>query len=166
MKTSRSTAIRTGALTYKGRPCPHGHDGTRYTRNMQCRQCQIALNATNRKNRAAAKRLALAPIKEAKRLISAQRATDHVSLAAMRRDVHTMRYLMYVQSCCCAYCGEWDTQLHLDYITPTSLGGAYGKANVQLLCKTHRIGKRDSGMGDEAYRRHINIPACTPWDAL
>lgn len=33
------------AETYIGKPCPHGHNGTRYRSNMACVECAKAMQA-------------------------------------------------------------------------------------------------------------------------
>jgi hypothetical protein len=38
-----------GEVTYMGRPCIHGHDGKRYTRNGDCCLCRNIKNLQNRK---------------------------------------------------------------------------------------------------------------------
>lgn len=39
-KQARLEALRSGAQRYQGPPCPHGHDGERYTQSMSCVTCQ------------------------------------------------------------------------------------------------------------------------------
>jgi hypothetical protein len=45
-------AIESGSKTYIGKPCIHGHDGKRYTRNSDCIRCRnIAKNVYDRNKR-------------------------------------------------------------------------------------------------------------------
>ena len=39
--TPMQEAISNGEKTYKGKPCPHGHDGTRYVSGSHCVQCKL-----------------------------------------------------------------------------------------------------------------------------
>lgn len=39
---TREQAMARGLPTYKGRPCKHGHDGTRYVTSCDCVQCAKA----------------------------------------------------------------------------------------------------------------------------
>lgn len=41
-RASRAQARITGARTYQGQDCDHGHGGTRYTSNGTCVQCAVA----------------------------------------------------------------------------------------------------------------------------
>lgn len=39
VRDSRRTALEAGALTYRGKPCPRGHDGVRYAKVGSCIEC-------------------------------------------------------------------------------------------------------------------------------
>lgn len=39
---ARKEALESGAITYQGAPCAHGHSGIRYTANRLCVSCAKA----------------------------------------------------------------------------------------------------------------------------
>lgn len=41
---ARKQALATGAKSYVGKPCPHGHDGTRYAISGCCIECVQAMS--------------------------------------------------------------------------------------------------------------------------
>lgn len=43
---ARQAAIHGGALTYQGKPCPHGHAGVRYTRGGGCVECHAIISSS------------------------------------------------------------------------------------------------------------------------
>ena len=42
---ARKDALASGSLTYQGKPCAHGHNGTRYAANRLCVDCAKANRA-------------------------------------------------------------------------------------------------------------------------
>lgn len=69
--------------------------------------------------------------------------------------------LLALQGGGCAYCGD-SSDLHLDHIEPVNRGGRHEIGNLQWLCATHNMGKRDKP--DAEYRAIIGITSLTPWD--
>lgn len=69
--------------------------------------------------------------------------------------------LSFLQSGCCAYCG--DPIEHLDHKEPIALGGRHIASNLQWLCAFHNMNKRVTH--DSDYRATHGIPRLTPWDA-
>ena len=167
----RTEALANGSLTYLGKPCVHGHDGTRYASCRACVACQEASrkpdrnkaqywrkwDAANREKRYAAVRAWASrnPEKlEGYWLTSRQSRRAREAAAPGEFTVDQAQALLVEQGGCCAYCRA-DVRLSLDHKTPLSRGGSNGIENLQWLCISCNSRKRTRT--DEEYRALAGI---------
>lgn len=168
----RTKALEQGLLTYVGKPCRHGHDGTRYSRCRSCVSCQEASrkpdrnkaeywrkwDAQNPEKRYAAVRswVSKNPEKVAGYWqVGRQARRARESDAPGEFTAEEIGQLLAQQGGCCAYC-EAEDRLSLDHKTPLSRGGSNWVENLQWLCVSCNSKKRTRT--DEEYRALAGIP--------
>lgn len=168
----RTKALEQGLLTYVGKPCRHGHDGTRYSSCRACVACQEASRKPGRNKpeywrkwdaKNPAKRYSLVrtwmannPAKvKGYRKVGGQVRRARKNNAPGGFTTEETDLLLAQQDYRCAYCSA-EHRLSLDHKTPLSRGGSNWIENLQWLCVSCNSKKRTRT--DEEYRALVGIP--------
>lgn len=163
LKASRQTAIANGDKTYVGRPCPYGHDGTRYTSRGECVACAAAYACSKEKkeydaiygkknrerikiqhreyyDRTAPERLASvrkwnAANPEKRRTIANNyKARRRVQEGVGDSTPEIHKWKMAAPKVC-YWCGiKCPKKYHIDHYEPLSKGGKHVVANLVIAC--------------------------------
>jgi len=179
---NHTAAASAGRATYQGKPCIHGHSGTRYIGHRGCVDCarqkaakrrevgtaQAGSRAWDKRNpelRYTYTKAWKARHPERARLLS--RAHWHLrrarKIAAEGSCTREELYdLLERQGGRCAYCGT-EHGLTVDHKTPLSRGGSNFIVNIQWLCGSDNSRKKDRT--DAEYRQLVGLPEKTEWDA-
>jgi 5-methylcytosine-specific restriction endonuclease McrA len=162
----RSEALALGQPTYLGKPCVHGHDGTRYSSCRMCVGCVSARRGNRVSNTAywkkwdkanPEKRYASVRAWKAKNperakelsFIGWQARRSRKASAIGSFTLEQVEALFVAQGGCCAYCQATEN-FSLDHKTPLSRGGSNSVENLQWLCVSCNSRKRTRT--DEEYR--------------
>lgn len=150
----KRAAAKNGERYYVGQPCPHGHEGKRWTHNGACFDCtNIAANdhakRTNYKHRRAYE--ARHPERYRTSIANAKARRKGAKGSHSASDI---RNIMAMQNGKCAYC-RLDVRkiYHLDHINPIALGGTNYRSNLQILCPKCNLKKSASDPIDFARKR-------------
>lgn len=162
----RSEALLLGEPTYLGKPCVHGHDGTRYSSCRMCVGCVSARKGNRTSNRTYWKKWDQEnPEKRYASVRAWQSRNPEKAKELSVKGWHVRRSrkanapgsftseeveaLLATQGGCCAYCRTTD-KLSLDHKTPLSRGGSNWIENLQWLCISCNSRKRTRT--DDEYR--------------
>ena len=141
--------------TYLGKPCKHGHDGTRYKSNSICVKCHkkyahVCKNwiEKNKERHLSNSQEWYKNHKEQKR----QKQKDWNKANPDKLRVHyqnrksrvgnqrinekDIKFIFSLQKGCCAICRTTLDSYEIDHIKPLSLGGKHEKDNIQILCRS------------------------------
>jgi 5-methylcytosine-specific restriction endonuclease McrA len=163
--SARQTAIASGALTYIGRPCASGHDGTRYTKHGSCLQCAAAQASSEAKKaydaaylernrarilersrayhaadpaRAARQAKAWAQKNPEKRRAIADNY-KHRRRAQEDVGMSSVEYMLWkkAQPKVCHWCGvKCEKRFEVDHYVALSKGGAHVASNLVIACRS------------------------------
>ncbi|WP_430229660.1 HNH endonuclease [Paraburkholderia tropica] len=168
--SARQTAFSTGSKTYIGSPCPHGHNGLRYTAGGGCVECAaIYMRSDERKAYDAAyvqRNLARILVRSreyhrrnpervaARAREWAARNPEKIKAIKMankakRRAIEkvgdpTSVIFAWMQEApkVCHWCGvKCKTKYHVDHYKPLSKGGRHEVSNLVIACPTCNLRK-------------------------
>lgn len=140
--------------TYSGKPCKHGHDGTRYKSNNICVQCHkryhyVVKNWTqqNKEHKSQVGKIWYENNKERKRnaqriwnLNNKDKIRTHYQnrksrVGGQKISSSDVRKILVLQKGCCAVCKTVLDSYEIDHVVPLALGGKHEFSNLQMLCQ-------------------------------
>lgn len=151
----KRAAAAAGEKYYQGNPCPHGHDGTRWTHNGGCVECSIERSRAYHKTPEGKAYLASwreANWESVRAHIAAMKASRRA--AEGKFTAEDVRRLLAEQGSQCAICGVGvAASYHVDHIVPLARGGTNWPDNIQVLCPPCNLSKGAKTMAEFlAYR--------------
>jgi len=170
LKASRQAAFVSGAKTYTGRPCPKGHDGTRYTSGGVCVECAAIRAASPEKKAYDAAylkknfaRISLRHKQYHERTAERRRLVGRDWVARNKDRVRTIKTAYKARRRqqeqggdstptihawereapkVCHWCGVKCPKLyHVDHYIPLSKGGKHAVQNLVIACRKCNLRK-------------------------
>lgn len=140
--------------THIGKPCRHGHDGTRYIKNNICVECHKKYNflskewsAKNKERKSLTNKIWYEKNKEIKRSKqkiwnenNPERLRAHYQnrksrVGDLKISYQEVKNILGLQRGCCAVCKIVLDCYEIDHVVPLFLGGKHESSNIQILCQ-------------------------------
>lgn len=142
---AKREALERGDRYFLGAPCPHGHDGLRWTHNGACVECaSSAAQAHNKGEKGATYRRIWNAANKEKVSENNRNAKARRKGADGKHTAQDIRDILKRQKFKCAECKtsvRKKSNRHTDHIMPIALGGSNWPSNLQILCPDCNLSK-------------------------